>query len=239
MRLLVPAVIPASYRELIDALAYIDQIPSRRVQVDFVDGSFASPASWPFNVPGADLHDHVGQGIFLPRLDRVKYEADLLCKEPEKIVADLINFGFVRLTLHAEATDDVSGLIARMRHLVGAEANFIASLVSIGLSINLDTPVDVLDKHFDEVEYVQFMGVKIIGRQGEPFDPRVIEKVRAFRKAHPTAYIQVDGGVSLENAKDLVEAGVSRLIVGSAIMHATDLQKTAAAFEGLRTPFGV
>ncbi|MFA7302611.1 MAG: HisA/HisF-related TIM barrel protein [Candidatus Paceibacterota bacterium] len=239
MRLLVPAVIPASYRELMDRLAYFDQIPARRVQVDFVDGVFATPASWPYNTEGSDLRNHIGQGIFLPRLDRVKYEADLLCKDPEKIAPELINFGFVRLTLHAECTDDISGLIARMRHLVGAEANFIAALVSIGLSINIDTPVDVLLKHAEEVEYVQFMGVDTVGRQGEPFNPIVLEKVRAYRRAHPEAYIQVDGGVSLENAKDLVEAGVSRVIVGSAINHAPDLAKTAAAFEALKTPFGV
>jgi ribulose-phosphate 3-epimerase len=220
-----------------DKIAYFDQIPARRVQVDFVDGVFAFPPSWPYNTPGADLHDRVGQGIILPRLERVKYEADLMCKDPEKIATDLINIGFVRLTLHAESTDDISGLIARMRHRVGAEANFIAALVSIGLSINIETDVDVLLKHAEEVEYVQLMGVKEIGKQGQPFDTRVLDKVRAFRRAHPQAYIQVDGGVSLENAHDLVEAGVSRVIAGSAVLHATDLQSTARAFESLRSSF--
>jgi len=221
-----------------DKLAYFDQIPSRRVQVDFIDGEFAFPPSWPYTA-GSDMHDRVSQGVFLPRLDRVKYEADLLCKDPEKIAADLINFGFVRLTLHAECTDDVSGLIARMRHRVGAEANFIAALVSIGLSINIETDIDVLLKHAEEVEYVQLMGIKEVGRQGQPFDDRVLDKVRTYRRAYPKAYIQVDGGVSLENAKDLVDAGVSRVIVGSAILHATDLKATAVAFEALRTPFGI
>jgi len=238
MKLLVPAVIPTSYLDLTEKLTYFDQIPTRRVQVDIVDGIFAMPPSWPF-IDGTDLHDRVIRGEYLPRLDRVKYEADLLCKDPESIAADLINFGFVRLTIHAECTDDISGLIARLRHKVGAEANFIAALVSIGLSIDIDTPTEVLLKHADEVEYVQFMGIENVGRQGEPFDKRVLEKVRAFRAARPDAYIQVDGGVSLENAKDLVSAGVSRVIAGSAILHATNLSSTVAAFESLRSPYGV
>lgn len=216
-----------------EKLTYFEQIPARRVQIDLVDGEFAAPASWPFNA-GSDLHDRVHQGTFLPRLERVKYEADLMCKDPEKIVADLINFGIVRLTIHAECTDDISGLIARLRHKVGGEANFIAALISIGLSINIDTDVDVLLKHADEVEYVQLMGIKDIGQQGQPFDPRVIEKVRTYRRAHPEAYIQVDGGVSLENAKELVDAGVSRVVVGSAILQAADVAAAAASFEALR-----
>ena len=238
MKLVVPAVIPTSFHDLEEKLTYFDQIPSRRIQIDIVDGVFAFPPSWPYSA-GSDLHERVMQGTLLPRLDRVKYEADLLCKDPERISVDLLNLGVVRLTLHAECTDDISALIARMRHKVGAEANFAAALVSLGLSINMSTDISVLVKHAEEVEYLQLMGIDEPGRQGQPFNPAVIEKVRALRAACPKAYIQVDGGVSLENAKDLVGAGVSRLVVGSAIMNAPNLLATVTAFESLRSPFGV
>lgn len=236
MNLVVPAVIPTSHHDLLEKLTLFDQIPSHRVQVDMVDGMFAFPPSWPYTA-GADLHDRASRGELLPRLDRVKYEADLLCRDPEAVAVDLLNLGFQRLTLHAECTADVSGLIARMRHKVGAEANFAAALVSLGLSINIDTDTSVLLDHAGEVEYVQFMGIAEIGKQGQPFDPRVIEKVRTFRKAHPDAYIQVDGGVSNENAKDLVDAGVSRLVMGSAVLHAKDLHGMVSHLEALRSPF--
>jgi ribulose-phosphate 3-epimerase len=236
MNLVVPAVIPTSYHDLLEKLTFFDQIPSHRVQIDMVDGVFAFPPSWPYTA-GTDLHDRVATGTLLPRLDRVKYEADLLCKDPESIATDLLNLGIARLTVHAECTDDIVGLIARMRRLVGAEADFVAALVSIGLSINIDTDIAVLVGLAGQVEYVQFMGIDVMGKQGQPFNPKVIEKVKAFHAKCPGMIIQVDGGVSLENAKELVQAGASRLIIGSAILHATNLASTVTALEDLKNPY--
>lgn len=238
MKLIMPAVIPASYEDLLEKLAYFDRVKAHRVQIDMVDGEFAAPASWPFTAEH-ELHDKAATGEILPHIDRVKYEADLFCKDPERIVTSLVNLGVIRLTLHAESIDNISGLIARVRHMVGAEANFVAALISIGLSINVDTDVSVLLEHSEEVEYVQFMGIAKVGQQGQPFDPRVIEKVREFRKQRPNAYIQVDGGINMEIAQQLVEAGASRLVVGSTLLKSTDLPATMAQLEALMPTYGV
>jgi len=238
MKLIMPAVIPSSYQDLLEKLTFLDQVRVHRVQIDMVDGVFAGPASWPFAAGQQDLHDRAATGMLLPHVDRVKYEADLLCKDPEPFVADLVNLGFVRLTLHAESADNISGLIARVRHLVGAEANFVAALISIGLSINVETDISVLLEHSEEVEYVQFMGITNIGKQGQPFDPRVIDKVSAFRAQRPNAYIQVDGGVNFDVAKQLVDAGASRLVVGSTLSNAADMPATFAQLEALRPTYG-
>jgi ribulose-phosphate 3-epimerase len=238
MRLVVPAILPTSHRDLLEKLTYFEQIPAGRIQIDMVDGVFATPPSWPY-LAGSDLHDRVQRGEMLPRLDHVKYEADLMCVDPVAIATDLINFGVQRLTVHAESTKDVGALIADMRKKTGAEANFIEMLVSVGLSIGMETDISVLVEHASEVEYVQFMAIDTIGRQGEPFNPKVIEKVKAFHLQCPEVIIQVDGGISLENAKDLVAAGASRLNIGSALLTAADLRKTVASLEAIKTPFGV
>jgi len=83
------------------------------------------------------------------------------------------------------------------------------------------------------------MGIAKIGRQGQPFDQRVFEKARTFRARHPEVPIQVDGGISLENAKKLVVLGVSHFIIGSAIMRAGDPAAAIAEFEALQSPYGV
>jgi hypothetical protein len=102
MKLIMPAVIPDSYQDLLQKLAFYDQMKVHRVQIDMVDGVFAgSGASWPLNAD-QDLHNHAATGSLLPHVDRVKYEADLLCKNPEPLVTDLVNLGVVRLTLHAQ-----------------------------------------------------------------------------------------------------------------------------------------
>ena len=64
------------------------------------------------------------------------------------------------------------------------------------------------------------MGIKHVGRQGEPFDQDVFMTIKRFRARHPNVPIQVDGGVSLHTAPKLLELGVSRLVVGSGIWKA-------------------
>ena len=71
------------------------------------------------------------------------------------------------------------------------------------------------------------------GRGGQPFQPTALEKVRAAKSKRPELIIEVDGGVKLENAERIVEAGASRLVVGSAVTGAPDPQAAYLAFEAL------
>ncbi len=61
------------------------------------------------------------------------------------------------------------------------------------------------------------MGIDEVGYQGSSFNPAVIEKIREFRIQNPEMTVSVDGGVNLENAQSLVDAGANRLVSGSAI----------------------
>jgi ribulose-phosphate 3-epimerase len=83
------------------------------------------------------------------------------------------------------------------------------------------------------------MGIAKIGRQGEPLDERIYEKIRVFRSRHPDVPVQVDGGVTLENAKKLLGLGVDSLVVGSAITRAPNPAAAFTAFENLKNSYGV
>lgn len=83
------------------------------------------------------------------------------------------------------------------------------------------------------------MGIASIGKQGQPFDQRILEKIRAFHAHHPEVLMQVDGGISLESAKQLLSLNVSNLVVGSGILRANDPAAAFAAFETLQGSFGV
>ena len=83
------------------------------------------------------------------------------------------------------------------------------------------------------------MGIARIGRQGQPFDRRVFEKIKTFHAKHPEIVLQVDGGVSLENTHRLLAFGVSDLVVGSALLKAHDIADAFALFEALQTSYGV
>ena len=77
------------------------------------------------------------------------------------------------------------------------------------------------------------MSIARIGRQGQPFDKRVFEKIKTFHAKYPEIILQVDGGVSLENAQRLISLGVSNLVVGSALLKVNDPSSEFAKFEKL------
>lgn len=229
MGLVVPAVLPSSREDLEEKLAFLLQIPDlRRVQIDVVDGRFASPASWPYSAPGEDklMVQHIGA---LPAVGRIEYEIDLMCTDAEAAAAPWLSLGATRLTFHAESTSDLPRLIKTCRSRYG-------DVVSFGLALNIGSDLTLLEPCLAGVEYVQFMGIATIGRQGQAFDRRVIEKLRIFHARHPTIPMQVDGGITLQNARQLIALEVSNIVVGSAIVKASD---PAKAFEAIESPFGV
>ena len=226
MSLVVPAVLPSSRAGLEEKLALIARIPSvSRVQIDVVDGKFAEPASWPHTTL-KELRDMVERGEMLPYLDRFAYEIDLMCIDAEHMAEAWLAIGASRLTFHAESTTDLLRLLASARRRYG-------DFVSFGVALNLKSDLALIEQSIGEIEYVQFMGIARIGRQGQPFDRRVLEKVRVLHLRHPEVKIQVDGGVSLDNARRLIALGVSNLVVGSALLSARDPAATLALFEAL------
>ena len=249
MSLVVPAVLPSSYKELQEGIALFAKIPSvSRVQIDVVDGKFASPASWPYSSSTKsdlvldkpqELQAMAQRGEMLPFLDYISYEIDLMCLDAATVAEMWLALGATRLTFHAESTTDVPRLLSSARKRYGAGAGFASDLVSFGLALNIASDVALIETCIREIEYVQFMGIARIGRQGQPFDQHVFEKVRVFHGRHPEITMQVDGGVSLENAKKLVALGVSNLVVGSGMLRAANPATAFAAFEAFQTPYGV
>lgn len=239
MGIVVPAVLPTSRKDLEEKLAFLAKIPKvGRVQIDVVDGHFASPASWPYSEP-KEFVDMAGRGEMLPHLDRFSYEVDLMCHDSENAAKNWLSLGATRLTFHAESDAQPSRLLASARRRYGSGAGFVSNLISFGLAINIETDLSLVEECLSEVEYVQFMGIAEIGQQGHPFDTRVLEKARMFHSQHPEIVLQVDGGISLEKAKELVAVGVSNFVVGSAILHASDPIAAVDAFEALQSPYGV
>ncbi|KKW40898.1 MAG: Ribulose-phosphate 3-epimerase [Parcubacteria group bacterium GW2011_GWB1_55_9] len=239
MSLVVPAVLPSSRQELEEKLALFSRIPSvDRIQIDVVDGRFATPASWPYNAPTEQQHI-IASGQTLPQFDRIEYEIDLMCVNAEEAAAAWLALGARSFVFHAESTTSLPRLLSSVRTRLGAGDGSMSGLVSYGIALNIASDLALIERSLGEVAYVQFMGIARIGRQGQPFDERVFEKVRVFRERHPAIPVQVDGGVSFGNAKKLIALGVSHLVVGSGILRAADPVAALNALEELRSPFGV
>ncbi len=163
-------------------------------QIDIVDGVFAPNVTW--NNPGE-----------LKMLNTsVQLEIDLMITEPEKYIDAWIASGAARIFFHLEATKNPQAVIQSIQE-AGMQA---------GISINPSTEAEALYEFIPSVDAVLLLGVEP-GFQGQVFHENTIEKVRTIRAKFPEIAIEVDGGVRPGIARKLAEAGVSRIVAGSAI----------------------
>ncbi|MEK7511385.1 MAG: hypothetical protein AAB582_04060 [Patescibacteria group bacterium] len=234
MGAIIPAILPTSREDLENKLGRLHGL-ARAVQIDIVDGRYASPASWPYTE-----HDEVKTSVeFLPYLGQFQFEFDLMVEHSGLVAGGWIDHGVNRITLHAESTRDLPAVIEKLQVTYGHDKGFAPDLLSFGLAIGVETDLALIEPYLDRADYVQFMGIRTIGRQGEPFDNRIVRKIVAFRKAHPDTPVQVDGGVNLVTAPVLLDAGVSRLVIGSGLWKAPDLKEELRKYQQLAEEHGI
>lgn len=238
MSIFIPAIIPTSREDLEEKLTRLAGIADE-VQIDIVDGTYAGPASWPYTEGPDALTRMAGEGMLLPHAGERRLEIDLMATHPEASAGTWIELGASRITIHAASTPHLGRLLGEFRHTYGHDTAFSSGLLSIGVALNVGMDPESIAPYLSQIDYVQFMGIRTIGKQGQAFDTGVLRAIELFRKRHPTMPVQVDGGVSLASAPRLLEAGVSRLVVGSALWKAPDLHAAYDALAALTLTHGL
>lgn len=199
---IIPAIIPRSADHVREALAVTSF--AETVQIDLVDGQFAAPASWPYEPTGmvADVADALtGRSI----------EIDLMVEHGIDAARVWQEVGVRRFVFHLEALADTHELAALR-----------AAGCTVGISISNDTPLTVLTDVLESADFVQLMGIATIGSQGQPFDERVLGRIRELRSMYPNLTISIDGAVTKDTLPRLIDAGADRFAVGSGILAASD-----------------
>ncbi|MBA3789502.1 hypothetical protein H0X32_03910 [Patescibacteria group bacterium] len=237
MAAIVPAILPVSQEDLEDKLAALVGLVDS-VQIDIVDGRFISPASWPYRTE-SDKGLPSFAGKTFSHLGQIHYEMDLMVSAPEDVAGTWVEAGADRITLHVESTNYLPKTITDLEVRYGHAKDFAPELLAIGIALNIQSDLAIIEPYMAQIDYVQFMGIATIGKQGEPFDTRVLQKIATFKKKHPEIPVQVDGGVSLQTAPALLSAGVERLIVGSALWNAPDLATELQKFNELLHQYGI
>lgn len=236
--LVTPAILPKSFAELQEkvhsACSYAD-----RVQIDICDGNFVDNTTWPHTGAGPSIEEMFRRGEMFPDADTIHYEVDLMVSNPDEVVGDFITLGATRVIIHFTSTKDFKKTIEHISRDFGYDKEFAPDLLSVGMAVPIDLPLTDFAPYVQYVDFVQFMGIATIGKQGQAFDPRVIAKVKDFHKRYPDVTIQIDGGVSLENAPALLDAGAARLAVGSALFNSTNIGHTMKEFEKLTERYGI
>lgn len=107
-------------------------------------------------------------------------------------------------------------------HTLPREILELRDIVEIGLGVELHIALEEIYDELGHVDFVNLMSIKEIGKQGNEFQPEIFDRIKQLRRDFPQIIISVDGGVKLNNYKDLFLSGADRLIVGSAIFAADD-----------------
>ncbi len=201
-------------------------------------------------------HDNIKEDI--SRLaTTLNFEAHLMVERPENEIDRWLDSGIKRILVHYEAIkDDLRDKIYDLRKKCDEKG------VEFGIALNLETPIDVLgeicrcesaDRRAKQsrgitarllrrfspcndngvIGVVQLMSIVQIGYHGEPFDGKVIPKIRALKEGYPCVKIAVDGGINKETAKMTLNAGADILVAGSAIFDSGDIEGAVKYFRDI------
>ncbi len=208
---LIPAILQKSLTEITLQLKQVVGI-APTVQLDVVDGIFTPEYSWPYTPQGSEEFSAICSGSeALPLREEFNFEIDLMVVKSARDAGEWVSAGASRIVIHAESPDASIALNALKASRQSAYPIVVGVALTSTASPRALTPFEGL---FD---YVQVMGIAEIGRQGEPFDKHALTLIRELKATYPTLPIQIDGGVREDIIKELLGAGATRLVVGSAI----------------------
>lgn len=202
MRQIAPSILSADFSRLGDEIENINRSEASLLHVDVMDGVFVPNISFGFPVMET-----------LRAYSRKPLDVHLMIVHPERYVERFCDAGAWSVGFHLEAVDDPAPILEMIRK----------KGVRTCLTINPDIDVHRLDPWLDQVDMVLIMSV-FAGFGGQKFMVESLDKVRYLREQITQrglkTLIEVDGGVSAENAASIFDAGADILVAGSAVFHA-------------------
>jgi ribulose-phosphate 3-epimerase len=208
MPLIAPSILSADFLNLGRDIEMINNSEADWFHLDVMDGRFVPNISYGMSI--------IAQ---MKKAARKTFDVHLMIVEPEKYFEEFKKAGADVLTVHYEASTHLHRSLQAIK-VLGMKA---------GVSLNPHTPVHLLENIITEIDLVLIMSVNP-GFGGQKFIPQALDKVRAVKemitKAGCNTLIEVDGGVTLENAGDLVRAGADVLVAGNTVFSASNPVET-------------
>ena len=194
-----PSILSADFSQLSSEIKRLEEGGADLIHVDVMDGHF---------VPNLTIGPPVIKA--LRNYSTLPFDVHLMISPVHKYIKDYAEAGADIITIHPETTDNLDSSV-----------NLIKKLnKKIGLSLNPDTPIDVIKKFLPSIDLVLIMSV-YPGFGGQKFIPKVIDKIKELKnikEKHNIKFdIEVDGGIDFENSKLVVEAGANILVSGTTI----------------------
>ena len=228
---IIPAILPKNYEDLKNKIALVRGLVPL-VQVDICDGVFVKNTTWPF--VGGDFDPHfksiLNEAEGLPFWEDLDFELDLMVHDAVQNFDLYTKLGPRRIIFHIEA-EEIQRDLEEFKNFLEGIDSYARDVIEIGIAINQSTEVEKIFPLVNSVDFVQVMGIANIGFQGEEFDEACLEQIKNLKEKFSGVIISVDGGVNMKSATKLVDAGVDRLVIGSAIFNTDDIINTIEEFK--------
>lgn len=208
MIIVAPSFLASNFLQLENEVKMVNESVAEWLHLDIMDGRFVPNIS--FGIP---IVEHI-------RKATTKIcDVHLMIEEPEKFVPDFHKAGADVISIHIEACRNLHRNIQQIKSL-GMKA---------GVAVNPHTPVCLLKDIIADVDLVNLMSVNP-GFGGQKFIQHTIKKIAELKELintkKPDCLIEIDGGVTLENAHQIVGAGANVLVAGSCIFKSENPKKT-------------
>ncbi len=210
--LIAPSILSADAANLGRDVALVSEVCDS-LHVDVMDGHFVPNISFGLPVLKA-----------IKNYSKVPFDVHLMISNPDEYVEAFALAGADLLTVHVETCPHLHRVVQDIR----------AHDMGVGVTLNPATPLSTLDEILPYVDLVLIMSVNP-GFGGQSYIPTMTDKIRRLRNTLNerglNVHIQVDGGVTLENASEIIGAGASVLVAGSAIFNSSDPQESIRRFK--------
>ncbi len=204
MRKIAPSILAADFFCLKEAFRMMEEAGADYVHYDVMDGVFVPNIS--FGIPVLEK---------LSKNTRIPFDVHLMIVNPEKYIKAFADAGADLIKVHQEVVTDLPSAIQMIREL-GKKP---------GVVLNPDTPISTITHVLDQVDMVLLMSV-YPGHGGQELIPAILEKGKALKAVREsmglTFEIEIDGGISTENADEVASYGFDVLVAGSAVFGAAD-----------------
>ena len=206
-----PSILSADFSRLGEDVQAVDRAGADYIHIDVMDGHF---------VPNITIGPLVVEA--LRKVTAKPLDVHLMIENPDLYISDFAKAGADIITVHQEAVPHLHRTVQLIKSLSK----------KAGVSLNPATPVETLDVILDELDLVLIMSVNP-GFGGQSFIPSALDKIRALRQRITerglSTELEVDGGVKIDNIREVVAAGADVLVAGSAVFNTENYAATMTA----------